>query len=216
MSTPGVEADFRRWLVSKLLLTRWPFRQGEKLEELAERLWVHPDALRRAQAQLDARQRKAGRPTKRLLHDPRPVRERLRVRIDCSVPPVAHRAIHGFCKLRAITPATLIRSLLHAMLLEARNPELTEFWWYEGQRLSMRRPERGRRSEALQTLKSEITAGAHRALTARALEAGVKPTTLLRGLLQEALHNQRLRFEILTRVSQMWDDETRYICQVGK
>lgn len=205
MSTPGAEADFRHWLVQKLTLTRWPTRANESLEQLAERLWVHPEALRRAQALLDERQRGSGRKRKKL--DTKD--KALRPRLDLSVPVEIHRVVHDYCRIRNLAVGVWMRSLIHQMLLEPQNPSMPDAWVWNGQRYKMLKS--GRKIDGMETLKTDLTAGAVRALTARALDAGRPVAALVRGLLLEALYNKRVRYEILTRPSQMWDDENRYI-----
>jgi hypothetical protein len=209
MSTPGAEAEFRRWLVMKLTLTRWPVQKDEPIEKLAERLLVHPEALRLAQAELDSQNQAVGRRAKPLGRVG--YREDIRRRIDMTVPKQVHAAVHGYCKLRSINPGTMIRSLLHQMLLEDKDPEFPG-WWLDGKCYRIQVHTRPRQP----VLKTEVTAGAHRALVARANDAGTDVTTLARGVVLEALHGKRVRFEILTRVGQMWDDETRYVLRARR
>lgn len=210
MSTPGAEADFRYWLVDKLTLTRWPKRADESLEQLAERLWVHPEALRRAQQLIDERQLRAGRKRRKL--DTKG--KALRSRIDLTVPPEIHRVVHDYCRLRNLAVSVWMRSLIHQMLLEPKNPTIPDFWWWNGKRYRMYAADR--KGKAIETLKADLTAGAYRALTARALDAGTTVAGLTRGLILEALYNKRVRYEILTRPSQMWDDENRYIQRLSR
>ena len=208
MSTPGAEAEFRRWLVAKLALTRWPGQKSEPGEKLAARLLVHPEALRLAQAELDAKQRAGGR--RKVSVGRSGYCEYLRRRLDITVSKEVHATVRGYCKLRSITPGVLIRSLLHQMLLEDKNPTEVSGWWIDG-KLHTFTLTKAKNKPRPPSLKTDITAGAHRALVARANDAGLDVTALTRGVVLEALNGKRVKFEILTRASQMWDDETRYV-----
>lgn len=191
------------------MLTRWSTKRDETVEELAARLWLHPEALRQAQAMIDARQARVGRLTKHILH------ARPRVRIDITAPPKIVEVVHQYCQGRQLTSSTLIRSLVHKMLLEPRNPPLTDQWIWEGKVFHVLGV-KTRKSGLIRPLKTDITPGASRALASRAIEANTTPTALVRGLLMEVLTNRVNRYEILTRVNQMWDDENRYIMQIQR
>ena len=138
----------------------------------------------------------------------------MRWRLDLTVPQPVHAAVHGYCRSRSINTGTLVRSLVHQMLLGDQNPELVAGWWLFGERYQIATHSHSKPRQPV--LKSELTAGAHRALVARAQAAGCEPSTLVRGLILEALHGKRVRFEVLTRVGQMWDDETRYVLRARR
>lgn len=210
MSTPGAEAQFRRWLVQKLVLTRWPRVARATIEETAAQLWVHPDALRAAERVLAERVQGAGR---RTVRPSGASAGHPRHRIDLTVPRAIYDAVHGYCRMRSTTPGVLLRSVIHQMLTERENPPHFSQWRLGKETYPVRLHE-GKSGQRL-VIKTDLTAGAYRALVSRAQEAGRTPSEMARALVMQVLHNQRLRCEMLTFASQMWDDETRYVLRTG-
>lgn len=215
MTSPDGAAKFRRWLVDRLKQTRWARIKGERIEATAERLLVHPDALRLAQRALDEERQRDGRV---------PVavgsrhRGRLRERIiEIAMPAEVHADWQAYCKQRQLSEYTILRSLAHALLLNPRNPTyLGRGWpyrkhWY---RLDGHRQYRRRGEKWPWTAKTTTTMGASQALLRRASQAGVSVSALLRGAVLDLLERRTLQFQIVTAADQMWDDPDRYVTTV--
>jgi len=203
------EPLFRRWLIDKLKRTRWARAEDTTREELAERLLVHPEALRLAQLELDKEREAMGLPMTRLgTHTPRGIRKR----IEIAFPVDIHADWVSYCALRQVSSSLVLRSLVHTLLLTPHPPMWTgRGWWYRGRKRKMDGFSGVYRNKKWPHCEgTDITVGAFHALVKRATERGATPTGYLRGGVIELLEGRMHRLTIISSPEEMWDDPNKY------
>lgn len=195
-------AAFRRWLVEKLKATRWAHPEsGMALEAVAEHLWVHPDALRAAQQSLGEDMVEHGRITSGL--GTGALRGKCK-HFAMAVPEEVLKVLRDYARLRSLTMDTMLRSVVHDLLMSPTLPETRgQGWFVWGQRFTIRH-------ERPLLAKAWITHGAHRALQRRAQFSGSSASGLVRAVIIDILEGRRSEFQIIAGPAAMWDDETRY------
>lgn len=202
---------FRKWLVARLLDTRWPrlCLNEEAIQKLAGELWIDPAALREVRAQYEAQMKKAGRqpskgPKKGGTSHPQ---------LELLMPEIVWKAWNDWCDDRAMKSPTALRSLVHAYLLGDQEPTLLDRRWkYKGEYLTVDKSsyrEEGKRKPYPWREKALVTPGAMQALVRRTERLGVTRPTIMRGLVLDAIDG---RFKDVRAVSAtaMFDDPDRY------
>jgi len=114
------------------------------------------------------------------------------------------------CKTRNVEPATLLRSLIHDLLLKGRllrPEELHARWDWNGVRHSL--PKAGKNYWKNRQVVG-ITPGAHRALIHHARAHNCSVTTLVRTLIMETLKGRHRSVRLVQR-KHLYDDELRYL-----
>jgi len=203
-------AKFRRWLVERLADSSWATVKGESLEELAERLWVHPDALRAAQEMLELRAKKNGRlPTRIDGKYDRPRQVEL-----TTLPREVYDDWKAYCKARDLTTDVLLRSLVHHLLSRPAQPSVLSVWIYKGKRLKPCRDRNGATGRWSTSIVSRISHGAHQALVRRARNANVHMTAIVRGGIIDLLEGRIKQLHIIAHPRDMWGDPARYWTEV--
>ena len=206
--------QFRRWIVEKLKETIWLHYAGEERSEVAKRLGLQPELLLEAELSLERDCRRDGRTPVKLGSSNASSSRRLSsgFHVDLPIPPRVHADLIAYCDTRKIPPSTLLRSLIHWLLLRRELPAACsgKYWIYRGKReqICRRRSETtGRRATSVDTL---VTAGAKQALIRRARKRGVAVSALVRGAVMELLEGRIKRLYVVTNVKEMWDDPDRY------
>jgi hypothetical protein len=197
--------------VEKLKLARWNTIPGERIEDTALRLWVHPDALVAAQQALREDRQKIGRAVPHVGSNTRIAAQRKFV--ELMFPKEIWGDWQAYCKLRQQAPRTILRSVVHTLLLSPQNPKwVGRGWWYHGRRWKLS----GYTSEYRHkrwpcVTPTEITIGAYQALARRSAVLGCPPTALMRGGVIELLEGRMKQLQIVSQISEMWDDAARYV-----
>lgn len=200
-------AKFRRWLVERLADSSWAAVKGESLEELAERLWVHPDALRAAQEMLNLRAKNHGKMPARV--DCKYDRPR---QVDVLLPREVHDDWKAYCKARDLTTDVLLRSLVHHVMSRPPPSEFPSFCIYKGKRLKLCRDRNGTTGRFSTSLASRISPGAHQALVRRARNRSMSIAAIMRAAVIELLEGRIKKLHIVAYPRDMWGDPARYWC----
>jgi hypothetical protein len=129
--------DFRRWLVGKVAITRWPVRKGDTDETMGKRLGVQPDVLAEARSVMqrtaprtyDGRARKLGMPR---AGDGKAAR----FQMFLEPPEEVYRDWCAYRDRRQLTNAILLRSVIGHMLTLSSQPTSLHSgkraWRYKG------------------------------------------------------------------------------------
>jgi len=190
--------SFREWLATRLAATTYATREipDEKIDAVASSIGVQVDLLLEVRAEARIRQRKRGLPFRRALQ------------AQLFMPDVIFRAWQEETEFRGVDGSVLLRSLIHAYLLDGREPEnLLDHWLWNGQ--TYRVDYEGVRHRTAKREQAKIPVGAWRALKLRATRLGVSRATIMRSLVLETLQGEH-RTVRLVQPGIMFDDETRY------
>lgn len=177
---------------------------------MAARIGVQESVLVDAQASLDAEREAAGLPREEI--GTRAQRGKRKI-VDLDMPERVFLDWKQYCALRDLTPAVLLRSLIHTLLSGPRNPTWTgKGWLYRGERLELTgyRQYMAQKREWPWAAKTMVTPGAARALQLRADATRAKPTGLVRGMVIDLLEGKLREWHLVPNVAIMWDDESRY------
>lgn len=203
------EERFKRWLVDKLKVTRWPYPAATSLAELSRKLGVRPEVLLQAQAELDSERRHQGLPLTRL-GDPSRRSGRAQAQLTMQMPEEIHGRWAVESKRRGITAAVLFRSAVHRFLSFPDPPvhPTVSVWMVDGAACSLPWKPPARWPF---WVNAYITRGAKEALTRRARAYGCPEFALLRAIMLDTLAGHLDKKLIyLTTVDGMWDDPQRY------
>ena len=204
---PDGATTFRRWLVEKLKQSRWARSREDTVETMAVRIGVQPDLLEQAQRELDEEQRRQGR---RKVHIGQPYQPRVsRRKVEVQLPRRVHEDWVAYCGHRGLRPAVVLRSLVHRLLSGPQQPSwLGRDCFYRGKTYSLEGYKRGQKWPYL--AKTDVTQGANRALTRRAMVTGTTVAGLLRGVVLDLLEGRTRHLTVITSTNSMFDDENRY------
>jgi hypothetical protein len=201
-------ANFRSWLVEKLVDSRWPIYRDDTDETIARRIGVQLDVLVEAREVLRAREEKLHRSPARLGRPRAKARSRYMLFLE---PPeeifrdwVAHR------DHRAQTNSCLLRSVVHHVLRLAWQPSwLTSkrhaAWYYHGRWLG----QTNIRAHPFR-IKTDIGEACSRALTERALATGVGAAAIARWGVVALLQGKLRNFQIVTSLESLYNQPTKY------
>lgn len=187
--------DFRRWLVGKLAMSRWPVRRGDTDETMGRRLGVQPDVLAEARLVMQRVMAKKGDGRTRRLGMPRAGDGKLpRHHIFLEPPRAVHADWCAYCTRRRLTTAVVLRSAIaHVLTLPAQPASLHSgraAWRYRGQ---FQGQDNIRNHEF--RIKTNLSEAMFRALGERAAATGVTPSAIARwavtALLEGALERTR-------------------------
>lgn len=200
---------FREWLAARLRGTRYATVQlrDDEIDAVAKRLGVDPDLLLevRAQELVALHERGFAQPISNAKRRPadalRDYLPRL-YQLQLWMPPAIVEAWYAECERRGVHASTFLRSLIHAYLLGAREPDPVKYWRWQGK---LHRAPKSEETNAHTT----IPQGARRAIGRRAAARGTKQTAIVRALVLEAMHGQHSGIPLVSS-SMMYDDETRY------
>jgi len=212
--TSDEETRFRRWLVDRLVESKWPGVRGEDRAVLARRLGVNPAVLDEAELELRRRAKGEGTiPAK--LGSPEFYRQpNVNVRFcECAFPTEVYKDWQAYCRSQGVTESVALRSLVHTLLSGPRQPSwLGRAWCYKDKMLKL--VGYGEFTKAGKkwpyTAKTEISKGAESALIRRAQMTGATPAALVRGQVIDLLEGRVERLLIATGPRAMWDDARKY------
>lgn len=210
--------QFRRWLVSKLKQSMWAEVPGETIEDTARRLWIRPEALRAAQAELNAERKRLGRALVkpgRFGRLPGTAVERI---YELAMPEAVLRDWEAYCQLRGLESGMLLRSIIHHLLLSPTNPPWTgRGWLYRGRLVRMSgNVYRAQGKKWPWSVHTRITYGSLQALRRRALASNAKGTALIRGFVIELLEGRLTRLTLVTTLEEMYEDPDRYYVMTAR
>jgi hypothetical protein len=217
------EPHFRRWLITQLKHSRWVRFADDTVEQLAERLLVHPEALRIAQRELDEERARKGRELVEVgTRNRLPVGEKHlkgfratgAVKFSMQMPKVAFDDWKEYCTLRGLESAVILRSAVHSVLTSPTNPRwLGHGWFYKGRREVMfgyneySKRHKGWPYGAV----TDLPMGVRQALERRAVASRCTATALVRGQIIELLEGRLTRLIIISTTQQLYEDPDRYI-----
>ena len=165
------QATFRERLLKLLKEGGWASIPGETHEELAHRLGVIPEVLDQV-----LREKRAGKSKA----------ESEYAVVQVTMPPRVHKHWRAMCTAYRLSPAAVLRSLIHHFLLSGRRPsKIGSAWVYDGERFTIGIAGRHH-------AKARITRGAQVALAHYAYQWNVTPTGIARGLITEMLEARDL------------------------
>lgn len=188
-------ADFRRWLVGKIAMSRWHVRKGDTDETMGKRLGVQPDVLAEARLVLSRMMAKKGDGRTRRLGMPRAADGKLpRYHVYLEPPRPIYEDWCAYRDRRRLTNAILLRSAIaHVLTLPTQPADLHSgraAWRYRGQfhaQTNIRHHEL--------RFKTNVSETMFRALTERAANTGVTPSAIARwavtSLLEGALERTK-------------------------
>ena len=208
-------AQFRNWLVERLLGTRFSAMaiDDSRIDAVANLLGVSPELLLEARTRARLERYERGLPGSRLRHS-KPGAGEAHHRLyqyNLFMPEVILKAWEEECTYRDVDGPVLLRSLIHSYLLGSREPEPREIWHWKGRSYPMgSADERAKFRE-----RATIPIGAKRALTVRSIRLGTQPTRIVRALVTEVLDGAH-RGIPLVETAMMYDDEERYLGAAGK
>jgi len=120
------------------------------------------------------------------------------------MPKTIHTDWIELCKVVRVEPATVLRSLLHYLLVEPKRPTVTSGrWLYRGKVIHT---PRGTNRLA----RTRITRGAQVALDHHADLWSVSPTAVIRGVVTDFLEGHTKRFRVVA-FGELWGDPDRYL-----
>lgn len=215
--------------MTALKQSRWLTFKEDTIESMAERLWVHPRALREAQKELDEDRKRLGlslvtvgshakgkvrprpRTERKRFEDFRSLGDR-KFRVD--MPLRVHEDWTAYLQLRDVNRAVLLRSLIHALLTSSENPRwLGRGWVYRGRREVMEgyKAYTSRKKGWPYYALTVIPMGVHLALQRRAAVSLTTPTGLVRGQILELLEGRLTKISMINSTAQLYEDPDRYI-----
>lgn len=188
----GEGSTFRRWLIERLVTTRFMVHRDDTDESIAERLGVRVDVLREARIEYDVQQRKIGASRGRLGTTRVRNEAAARFHLFLEPPEEIYKEWIELVKVRGLDNATLLRSVVHHMLIMKTQPRWIAVphgmasWAYRGQWLG----QKNIRAHKFR-IKTHLNEPASRALTLRAQNTGVTASAIARWgvcwLLEDAL-----------------------------
>jgi hypothetical protein len=217
--------EFRDWLVNRVAETSWAsnrFEPGEPViavASLALQMGVQPDVLVDARRLIDAREREvseqSGLERLRRRGDGRKVLVAGKKHIAVRMPMVVHQHWGHYRDLRGLTDATLLRSLVHYLLLNPHvpNPRQHE-WFYQGEVLRLH----GLKAANYQwpwCASTDVNRGAAEALVRRAKAVREAQASLLRRVILDVLEGRLTHFELVPDAAMMFSVD-RYLTLEGK
>lgn len=188
-------ADFRRWLVGKLAMSRWPVRKGDTDETMGLRLGVQPDVLAEARSVMQRVVAKKGDGRTRRLGMPRAGDGKLaRYHVFLEPPAEIYKEWCAYRDRRRLTNAVLLRSAVsHVLTLPAQPASLhsgRSAWVFRGQACAQENIR-----EHKFRFKTNVSEATFRALGERAANTGTSPSAIARwavtALLEGKLERQR-------------------------
>jgi hypothetical protein len=200
-------STFRNWLLDRLLGTAWPNRvpdDTEKLEAMSLHLGVRTDLLIDLRKAWEEQQRLISKPTGKPIiagHQ-----------MDVVMPQEVFNLYKEECSTRHMERVTALRSLVHAYLLGSTEPTaLIAQWRWKGRYLKIEPMNYYKKHGKAWPWRFRVAIphGAKRALERRADNAGVPPTSIVRGLVLDFLDG-RWEGLVLVGYQQLFDDEDRY------
>lgn len=209
------EERFKRWLIDKLKISRWPYKLDLPLSELSQKLGVREEVLVQAQRELDDLRLSQGLPLAKLGH---PLikfgKSRVEARVEMPIPREIHEEWGAYAEARGLSRSALLRSVLHHFLSRPGPPHhpLVKAWIYRDKQLSLIY----RHADEKQWpywVRTSITEGASDALTLRAQSLGSSEFALVRAIMLDTLVGQLKDFKFLTGRTGMWDDPERYVLE---
>jgi hypothetical protein len=204
-NTVASAALFRRWLVGRLLDTQWAAAAATMdPEQLAELLWITPEAVLELKRRHAEQRAEHGRPPSR----GRKRGEKGFPQLEMSFPEPIWQAWHDLCEQAHLTGGSAFRAVLHEYLLSADEPTFLDVRWrFKGKTYSS-----SRRSAGIVIDRPLITTGAKMALRRRADTLGVSMACVARGLLTDVLEGRR-RITHGMEPKSLYDDSARYTGQ---
>jgi len=214
-------SEFRAWLVNRLTETSWVRTIGRdqpSIAQAARQLGVQPDVLVDARKLLDERAResaqRSGLERIRTRPDGRSVLVAGTKQIVLCMPVEVHEAWVYYRELRGLNDATLLRSLVHHLLLDPRHRHYPhEAWVYEGQ--VRRMPGRHRTTNWPWTVRTYLSRGANEALVRRSRAVRESKARMLRTIVLDVLEGRLVHFEVIPDAALMFAAD-RYATLEGK
>lgn len=196
-------AAFRDWLIDRLRGTRWATEplSPARARKVAKVLGVQYDLLMEVRADtLIARAREGFRPGGR--------QEERTTKIKISYPAEIKAEFEEYCESRALTPSSLMRSVLHAYLRGSYEPlqSRSHTWIWKGKAYRFKATYNYKHCTQLR-----VPHGAKRALQIRARGLGTTPHAIMRALVLETMEGKfgQADLQIVDTLA-MYDDETKY------
>lgn len=194
-------SQFRMWLRSRVLDSSLPkvlcvAIHENRIEDVAERLGIHPSLAREVGEEYARRVVAAGRP---LPTGPK-TSEHPYPQLDIRVPAQVEKAWCELADRLHMTRTAAIRTLLHEYLKSDSDPVSDGRWMVAGHLVS---------GKIARSFKVAVTQGARSALGVRAERLGIPPTRLMRTLMVEAMAGRRRIGPPVSREA-MFEDPTRY------
>ena len=203
---------FRRWLVQKVKGSSWSTRHEYTLEKRAHRLGIHPDILEQAQAELDAESGAAGVVAVDVGTGDTHAAQLMKM-LTVEMPKPVFEDWGVYCNESPLTPTTIVRSVVHTLLLGSDKPGwVGKGWIYRGQSLKMEgyKYYRDNTKPWPYRARCSVPHGAMDAVKRRARLYGARPTGLLRGAMIELLEGRTQRLVVAHSMNCMFDDPDRY------
>ena len=192
-------------MIERIKFTGWLLVRDEPIEVLAKRLGVQPDVLKQAQREYDEERQRDGQDQQQLGR-----RARYSTRsVELAFPKPIWDEWGDCCELRGIGGYTLLRGLIHTLLVTPENPTwVGRGWMYRGHSVSMTGTKHGEPWPYRQ--RARVTNGAAEALKMRADASNCRSVALVRGSVIDFLEGRVKRVQLLTTES-MFGDARRYI-----
>lgn len=198
------QLTFRAWLVRQLQVVRWSSPDGEPIAETAKTLGVRVDVLEEAIAARALTNIARGKPRRAL--GKRALHRFDYALIRLTMPAVVREDWMRYCEALRVSPAIVLRSLIHQFLLTGNRPStMTAAWHYRGAVHSLSRAVRSVSPNS----PTRITRGAQQVLDEYADLWGVRPSAIVRGLVIDMLEGRTRALQIVS-YSELWGDPARY------
>ena len=209
------EERFKRWLIDKLKISRWPYKQSLPLAELSQKLGVREEVLVQAQRELDDLRLSQGLPLTKLGQPlVKSGKTPVEARVEMPIPREIHEEWSAYAEARGLSRAALLRSVLHHFLSQPGKPHhpLVQGWIYRDRELPLIY-RYAKESQWPYWLRTTVTEGASDALTLRAQAIGCPEFALVRAIVLDTLVGYLKDFKFLTGRAGMWDDPERYVLE---
>ena len=205
-------AVFRRWLVRRLQDTCWVRVREELVESTAVRLGVQPSVLREAQAELDAAVVAAGKTPPSRSGQAAGRTPGQSHRCEVVLPDRVHQDWQAYCQSREVPSSTMLRSLVHRMLMSNRLPAQARDrqCHYRGRLVKATLQRNHGTGHFATSVECFISAGARQVLIARSRAARTTISALLRGTIIDLLEGRTTKVVLLHSINEMWNDPQRY------
>jgi len=200
--------SFRDWLVGKLADANWSTDMTETLAAAAQRLGVDPSVLVDAKLLRDQRSLKSslrtGRPPTLRSIDGKSRQVIPDIPVRVHFPQVIYESWLAHCQVRQVPPFTMLRSLIHAHLLQEQPPTwIGRGWNWEGRILSCEGRATSEGSDWQTT--TRIGAGAAQSLALRVRDLHTNRESVVRGILLDYLAGRVAEPPLITSSLQMFD-----------